>query len=174
LGYDRYSDTSWMISSSDSKSTSGWIFSLGRDAISWAFKKQKSIFYSTMKSEFIIMAAAGKKKTEWLINMMFNIKLWTQPMSSIFLYYDNEATMSWAYSNIYNGKSRHINIKHRYIREFIINELIIIVYVKSINNLVNSLIKWLSRDIVWKITNGMCLKFVIKDTDNRNPTLNQQ
>jgi len=167
-----YSDTSWMISTSDSKSTSRWIFSLGRGAISWAFKKQKCIFYSTMKSEFIVMAAAGKK-TEWLINMMFNIKLWTKPMSSIFLYCDNEATMSWAYSNIYNGKSRHINIKHRYIREFITNRVIIIVYVKSVNNLVNSLIKWLSRDIVWKITNGMGLKLVIKDIDNRNPTLNQ-
>jgi hypothetical protein len=105
--------------------------------------------------------------------MMFNIKLWTKPMSSIFLYWDNEATMSWAYSNIYNGKSRHINIKHRYIREFITNRVIIIVYVKSVNNLVNSLIKWLSRDIVWKITNGMGLKLVIKDIDNRNPTLNQ-
>ena len=34
-----YSDTSWMTSSSDNKSTSGWIFSLGGGAISWASKK---------------------------------------------------------------------------------------------------------------------------------------
>ena len=98
-----------MTSSSNNKSTSGWIFSLGRSAISWASKKQTCISHSTMESEFIAIAAAGKE-VEWLRNMLFDIKLWPQPMSAISLYYDSEATMSRAYSNIYNGKSRHISI----------------------------------------------------------------
>jgi len=45
-----YSDASWMTSSSDNKSTSGWIFSLGGGAISWASKKQTCISHSTMES----------------------------------------------------------------------------------------------------------------------------
>jgi hypothetical protein len=122
-----------------------------------------------MESEFIAIAAAGKE-AKWLRNILFNIKLWPQPMSAISLYYDNEATMSRAYSNIYNGKSRHINIRHEYIRELIINGVITIVYVKFVNNLANPLTKGLSRDIVRKTTNGMRLKLVIKDTSNRNPT----
>jgi hypothetical protein len=109
-----YSDASWMTSSSDNKSTSGWIFSLGGGAISWASKKQTCISHSTMESEFIAIAAAGKE-AEWLRNMLFDIKLWPQPMLVISLYCDSEATMSRAYSNIYNGKSRHISIRHRYI-----------------------------------------------------------
>jgi len=47
--------------------------------------------------------------------MLLDIKLWPQPMSAIFLYYDNETTMSRAYNNIYNGKSRHISIQNGYI-----------------------------------------------------------
>jgi hypothetical protein len=78
--------------------------------------------------------------------------------------------MSRAYSNIYNGKSRHISIRHGYIRELIINGVITIVYVKSVNNLADPLTKGLSRDMVRKTTNGMGLKPVIKDTSNRNPT----
>ena len=40
------------------------------------------------------------------------------------------------------------------------------------NNLVNSLTKGLSRDMVRKTTSGVGLKPVIKYTSNRNPTLN--
>jgi len=90
--------------------------------------------------------------------------------SAISLYCDSEATMSQAYSNIYNGKSRHISIRHGYIRELITNGVITIVYVKSVNNLADPLTKGLSRDMVRKTTNGMGLKPVIKDTSNRNPT----
>jgi len=78
--------------------------------------------------------------------------------------------MSRAYSNIYNGKSRYISIRHRYIPELFINGVITIVYVKSVNTLANPLTKGLSRDMVRKTTNEMGLKPVIKDTSNRNPT----
>ena len=39
------------------------------------------------------------------------------------------------------------------------------------NNLVNSLTKGLSRDMVRKTTSEVGLKPVIKDTSNKNPTL---
>ena len=38
---------------------------------------------------------------------LLDIKLWLQPMPSISLYCDSEATMSKAQSKVYNGKSRH-------------------------------------------------------------------
>jgi hypothetical protein len=82
--------------------------------------------------------------------MLFDIKLWPQPMSAIYLYCDSETTMSRAYSNIYNGKSRHISIRYGYIRELITNEVITIVYMKSMNNLADPLTKRLSRDILRK------------------------
>ncbi|PKI41483.1 hypothetical protein CRG98_038130 [Punica granatum] len=56
-----YSDASWITSLSDNKSTSGWIFTIGGGAISWASKKQSCISHSTMEAEFIALAAAGKE-----------------------------------------------------------------------------------------------------------------
>jgi len=79
-----YSDSSWMTSSSDNKSISGWIFSLGGGAISWASNKQTCISHSTMKSEFIAIVIVGKE-AEWLRNMLFDIKLWPQPLLTISL-----------------------------------------------------------------------------------------
>ena len=77
-----YSDSSWITSMSDSKSTSGWIFTLGRGVISWASKKQTCISHSTMESKFIALTAASKE-TEWLRNMLLDIKLWPQPIPAI-------------------------------------------------------------------------------------------
>jgi hypothetical protein len=56
-----------------------------------------------MKSRFIDMTIKGKEAKR-LRNMLLDIKLWPQPMLVISLYYDNEATMSRAYNNVYNGK----------------------------------------------------------------------
>ena len=93
-------------------------------------------------------------------------------MLAISLYCNSEAIMSRAYSNIYNGKSRHISIWHEYIQELITNGVIIIVNMKSMNNLANLLIKGQFRDMVRKKPSRIGLKPVIKDTDSKNSTLN--
>jgi hypothetical protein len=42
-----------------------------------------------------------------------------QLMSSIFSHYGSQATMSKTFSKIYNEKSRHISLRHEYIRQLI-------------------------------------------------------
>ncbi|XP_070041311.1 secreted RxLR effector protein 161-like [Nicotiana tomentosiformis] len=71
---EEYCDASWITSIGDNKSTSGWIFTLGRRAISWASKKQMCITHSTTESEFIALAAAGRE-AEWLRNLLLDIEL---------------------------------------------------------------------------------------------------
>ena len=67
-----YTDASWITSADDNKSTTGWVFLLAGGAISWASKKQTCITHSTMKSEFVALAAAGKE-AEWLKNFLMDI-----------------------------------------------------------------------------------------------------
>nr|GEW69146.1 hypothetical protein [Tanacetum cinerariifolium] len=92
-----YSDASWITGSSDSKSTTGWIFTLGGGAIYWGSKKQTCITHSTMEANFLALAAAGKG-AEWLRNMLLDIELWPQPMSAISLHCDSQSTLSRAYN----------------------------------------------------------------------------
>ncbi|GKC97506.1 zinc finger, CCHC-type containing protein [Tanacetum coccineum] len=56
-----YTDASWISNIEDNSSTSGLVFLLGGGAISWAFKKQTCITGSTMESEFVALAIAGKE-----------------------------------------------------------------------------------------------------------------
>ncbi|GJX16203.1 hypothetical protein Tco_0217035, partial [Tanacetum coccineum] len=102
-----YSDASWINHVEDSSSTSGWVFCLGGGAISWASKKQTCISDLTMESKFVALAAAGKE-AEWLRNLIYEIPIWSKPIASISIRCDSEPTMARAYSQIYNGKSRHL------------------------------------------------------------------
>ena len=52
-------------------------------------------------------------------------------MPAISVFCDSAATMSRAYNKIYNGKSRHISLRHAYVRQLINDRIITIVYVKS-------------------------------------------
>lgn len=110
-----------------------------------------------MESEFIALAAAGKE-AEWLRNMLLDIKLWPKPMPAILLRCDSQATMSRAYSNIYNGKSRHISLRHEYVRQIINDGIITIVYIRSSNNLADPFTKALTREMVRSTSVGMGLK----------------
>nr|GEY17457.1 zinc finger, CCHC-type [Tanacetum cinerariifolium] len=97
-----YSDVSWITDSNDSKSTTGWIFTLGGEAVCWGSKKQTCITHSTIEAEFLALATTGKE-AEWLINMLLDIELWPQPVPTISLHCDSQSTLSRAYNKVYNG-----------------------------------------------------------------------
>ncbi|GJQ99262.1 zinc finger, CCHC-type containing protein [Tanacetum coccineum] len=127
-----YTDASWISNTKDNSSTSGW-------------------------SEFVALAAAGKE-AEWLKNLLLEIPLWVKPMAPISILYDSAATLAKAYSQMYNGKSRHLGVRHSMIRELIMNGVISIEFVRSQQNLADHLTKGLARDLVLKSAKGMGLK----------------
>ncbi|GKE71461.1 hypothetical protein Tco_1529533, partial [Tanacetum coccineum] len=53
------------------------------------------------------LATAGKE-AEWLRNMIIEIPLWSKPIAPISILCDSVATIAKAYSQMYNGKSRHL------------------------------------------------------------------
>ncbi|GJS72903.1 zinc finger, CCHC-type containing protein [Tanacetum coccineum] len=156
---EAYSDASWINHVEDSSSTSGWVFLLGGGAISWASKKQTCITGSTMESEFVALAAAGKE-AEWLRNLIHEIPIWPKPIAPISIHCDSAATLAKAYSQMYNGKSRHLGVRHSMIRELIMNGVISIEFVRSQQNLADHLTKGLARDLVNKSVIGMGLKSI--------------
>ncbi|GKE19471.1 hypothetical protein Tco_1427048 [Tanacetum coccineum] len=60
-----YTHISSISNVEDNSSTSGWVLFLGGGAILWASKKQTCITSSTMKYEFVALAATGNE-VEWL------------------------------------------------------------------------------------------------------------
>nr|GEV11773.1 microtubule-associated protein RP/EB family member 1 [Tanacetum cinerariifolium] len=67
------------------------------------------------------------------------------------MYCDNQATLSKAYNSVSNGRSRHIRLRHNYVRQVIKNDTINVVYVRSCRNLADTLTKPLTRDLLTRI-----------------------
>jgi hypothetical protein len=109
-----------------------------------------------MESEFVALAAAGKE-AEWLRNLLLEIPLWPKPIAPISIRCDSAATLAKAYSQMYNGKSRHLGVRHSMIRELIMNGVVSIEFVRSQQNLADHLTKGLARDLVFKSAKGMGL-----------------
>ncbi|GJY74384.1 hypothetical protein Tco_0478815 [Tanacetum coccineum] len=164
LHYDRhpaviegYSDANWISDIKDSRSTSGYVFTLGGAAISWKSSKQTVIAKSMMESEFIALDKCGEE-AEWLRQFVEDIPRWPKPVTAISIHCDSKSAMGRAQSTMYNGKSRHIRRRHNSIRKLLSTRVISIDYVASKDNIADSFKKGLSRELVSKSCKGMGLK----------------
>ena len=130
-----YCDANWISDTKDSKSTSGYLFTLGGEAVSWKSSKQRCIARSTMKSEFIALDKAGEE-VEWLRHFLEDISMWPQPVFALFIHCNSQSAIGRAQSHMYNGKSRHIRRRHNTVRQFLSNGIITIEYtLQQIDNL---------------------------------------
>lgn len=53
-------------------------------------------------------------------------------MRQVSIHCDSQCTLSKAYSQVYNGKSRHIGLRHSYVKDLISNGVISIVFVRTV------------------------------------------
>ncbi|GKE09289.1 zinc finger, CCHC-type containing protein, partial [Tanacetum coccineum] len=153
----RYSDANWISDIKDSRSTSGYVFTLGGAAVSWKSSKQTVIAKSTMESEFIALDKC-EEEAEWLRQFVEDNPRWPKLVTTISIHCDSQSAIGRAHNTMYNGKSRHIRRRHNSIRQLLSTGVISIDYVKSKDNIADSLTKGLSRELVSKSSKGMGLK----------------
>ncbi|CAA7023934.1 unnamed protein product [Microthlaspi erraticum] len=157
-----YSDANWISDSKNSKSTSGYVFTLGGAAISWKSSKQTLLARSTMESEFIALDKAAEE-AEWLRNFLEDIPMWEKPVPALRVHCDSQSAIARALNTLYNGKSRHIRRRHKTIRHLITTGVISVDYIKSADNLADPFTKGLTRDQVLKSSKGMGLLPMTKE-----------
>ncbi|GKE30269.1 hypothetical protein Tco_1445653 [Tanacetum coccineum] len=88
---------------------------------------------------------------------------------------DNSSTSGWVFllgGGMYNGKSRHLGVRHNMIRELIMNRVVSIEFVRSQQNLADHLIKKLARDLVIKSAEGMGLKMCLEPAEKEDGVVN--
>ncbi|KAL0451679.1 UNVERIFIED_CONTAM: Retrovirus-related Pol polyprotein from transposon TNT 1-94 [Sesamum latifolium] len=151
-----FCDANWVTDNDEVSSTSGYVFTLGGGAISWKSAKQTCIARSTMESEFIALELAGQE-AEWLRNLAGDVPLWGSSVP-VSLHCDSQATIEIAKNYTYNGKRRHIRIRHGAVKELLKGGIIFLEYVRSERNLANPLTKGLTRRIVLETSRAMGLK----------------
>ncbi|KAL0286293.1 UNVERIFIED_CONTAM: Retrovirus-related Pol polyprotein from transposon TNT 1-94 [Sesamum radiatum] len=151
-----FCDANWVTDNDEVSSTSGYVFTLGGGAISWKSAKQTCIARSTMESEFIALELAGQE-AEWLRNLVGDVPLWGSSVP-VSLHCDSQAAIGIAKNYAYNGKRRHIRIRHGAVKELLKGGIISLEYVRSERNLADPLTKGLTRRIILETSRAMGLK----------------
>ena len=111
-----FSDSDWAGQVDDRKSTSGLIFYLNNGAISYASKSQKCVALSTAESEYV---ALGEAAREAIYLRMLLKDLGQEQTEPTVIYEDNAAAEKLCKNNVLHSRTKHIDIRHHFIREIV-------------------------------------------------------
>ena len=110
------SDADWASDAADRKSISGYSFYFEGSLVSWSAVKQKSIALSSTEAEYYAMAHAFKEAL-WLRTFL---GLMHFPVPRPFpILSDNQAACSLSNSPAVSARSKHIDVRHHFIRDHI-------------------------------------------------------
>jgi hypothetical protein len=108
-----YSDSDCTGCKVDRKSTSGTCQFLGRSLVSWSSKKQNSVALSTAEAEYV---AAGACRAQ-LLWIRLTLRDFGCKFSKVPLLCDNESAIKLANNPVNHSRTKHIDIRHHFLRD---------------------------------------------------------
>jgi hypothetical protein len=137
-----YTDSDWVGSVADRKSTSGCCFSLGSGMISWFSRKQSSVALSTAEAEYIAACSASSEAV-WLRKLLAGV--FDLELEVTCIWCDNQSCVKLSENPVFHDKSKHIEIRYHYIRDMVQRGAVKLQYVATDDQVVDVLTKPLSR-----------------------------
>ncbi|GJR08198.1 retrovirus-related pol polyprotein from transposon TNT 1-94 [Tanacetum coccineum] len=110
---EAFSDSDYGGSNLDRKSTTGGCQFLGQRLISWQCKKQTIVATSTTKAEYVA-AANCCGQVLWVQNQLLDYGF---NFMNTKIHIDNESTICIVKNPVYHSKTKHIEIRHHFIRD---------------------------------------------------------
>ncbi|GJZ91640.1 ribonuclease H-like domain-containing protein [Tanacetum coccineum] len=124
---EAYSDSDYAGANLDRKSTTGGCQFLSRRLISWQCKKQTIVATSTTEAEYVV-AANCCGQVLWIQNQMLDYGF---NFNNTKIYIDNESTICIVKNPVFHSKTKHITIRHHFIRDAYEKKLIQAALVKG-------------------------------------------
>lgn len=109
-----FCDADWGGEIDERKSTTGYVFTYAGGAVTWSTKRQPTVALSTTEAEFMAMTAAVQEGT-WLKQIMNELLPLFE--KCITIHSDNKGALELAKNNQYSPRTKHIDIKHKFVNE---------------------------------------------------------
>ncbi|GJX58218.1 hypothetical protein Tco_0289608 [Tanacetum coccineum] len=134
---EAYSDSDYAGVNLDRKSTTGGCRFLGKRLISWQCKKQTIVATSTIEAKYVA-AANYYGQVLWIQNQMLDHRF---NFINTKIYIDNESTICLVKNPVYHSKTKHIVIRHHFIRDAYEKKLIQVLKIHTDDNVADLLTK---------------------------------
>ncbi|GJX52439.1 retrovirus-related pol polyprotein from transposon TNT 1-94 [Tanacetum coccineum] len=108
----------------------------------WSSKKQRSTAISTTEAEYIAMSGCCAQ----ILWMQSQLKDYGFEFNKIPLYCDNKSAIALCCNNVQHSRSKHIDIRHHFIREQVENRVVELYFVETNYQLADILTKALPRE----------------------------
>ncbi|KAL4034954.1 hypothetical protein IC575_003628 [Cucumis melo] len=122
-----YCDADWAGPADDPKTTSKGCFFLENNLISWLSKKKNCVSLSTAEAEYIA-AGSGCTQLIWMKNMLLEYGFDQDTMT---LYCDNMSAIDISKNFVQHSRTKHIDIRHHFIRELVEDKVIKCDHIRS-------------------------------------------
>lgn len=149
-----YSDSDWAGDRNDSKSTSGYVFKLYGNTISWASRKQPTVSKSSTEAEYIALTEAISE-CEWIKKLLVDLNV--NLGETITIYEDNTSCIKIAEEPREYKRMKHLDVKYMFVRDFVQKGKYDLVQVSSENQLADIMTKALGRILFVKHRNNLSL-----------------
>lgn len=146
-------DADWAGDINTRRSTTGYVVMLNNGAIAWRSKRQVTVALSTTEAEYMALTEATKE-LKWMRQFLTELGQGPGKEATV-LCTDNQGAIALAKNPVSHAKSKHIDIRHHFIRDAVMDKIIWLQYVPTEEMTADSLTKALSRQKHEKCAIGM-------------------
>ncbi|XP_055309645.1 uncharacterized protein LOC129573283 [Sitodiplosis mosellana] len=137
-----YADSDWAGDRNDSKSTSGYVFKLFGNTISWGTHKQNTVSQSSTEAEYAALAETINEAV-WIKELIGELGI--EIKHAITIHEDNQSTINAAQEPRNHKRMKHIAVKFNYVRDTINKEIIQLKYIPTGEQIADIMTKGLGR-----------------------------
>lgn len=127
LDIQGFVDADWASDTIDRRSYTGYAFKLCGSLVSWESSKQKTVALSSTEAEYMAISEAAKEAI-YLRGLLLEL---TGNATCVTLYNDNQSALKLSVNPVYHKRSKHIDVRHHFIREIITNKLVKVEYMST-------------------------------------------
>ena len=139
-GLEGYVDADWGGDITDRKSYTGYVFKLAGASVSWESKKQRTVALSSAEAEYMGLSE-GTKEALFLRSLLELV----DEGKCVPLFNDSQSAQKLALNQRYHSRTKHIDIRHHFIREAIQSDQIELKYLPTDEMIADVLTKSLGK-----------------------------